>query len=138
MKHNDETVETILKQSRVIAVVGLSPDTTKASNVVANYLRKAGYRIIPVNPSYPEIMGEPSYPSLLHVTEQVDIVDIFMRPEKVLPVVEEAVVLKPRCIWLQLGIVSEEAETLARTHGIPFFMDLCLKIEHSRLIGPPR
>jgi hypothetical protein len=137
VEKSDERISTILKQSRVIAIVGLSPDTTKASNVVANYLRKAGYRIIPVNPSHREILGEPSYPSLLHIPEKVDIVDVFMRAEKVLPVVEEAIVLKPRCIWLQLGIISGEAEALARSHGIPFFMDLCLKIEHSRLVGPP-
>ncbi|MCX5799495.1 MAG: CoA-binding protein, partial [Proteobacteria bacterium] len=112
----------------------LSPNEEKPSNVVARYLKKAGYTIIPMNPQYEEILGEKSYKTLSDIPESIDIVDIFMRSEKVLPVVEEAIKIKPKCIWLQLGIVNEEAQNLAQKHGIPFFMDVCIKQEHARLI----
>jgi predicted CoA-binding protein len=135
MEPQDTEKEKLLQESQVIAIVGLSPDIVKASNVVGNYLVKAGYRIIPVNPLYEEIMGFRSYKSLLEIPDTVDIVDIFMRPDKVLSIVEEAVKLKPRAIWLQLGIVNEEARTLAGRHGIPFIQNLCIKQEHSRLFS---
>ena len=125
----------ILEEAKIIAVVGLSPDEWKASNGVARYLKKSGYTIIPVNPEHEEVLGERCYPSLLDIPVKVDIVDVFLQPGKLLPVVEEAVQIKPKCIWLQLGIVNEEARMLAERHGIPFFMDLCIKIEHSRLIA---
>ena len=123
----------VLETSKVIAIVGLSPDVEKPSNVVANYLIRAGCEIIPVNPQYDEILGVKSYKSLSDIPKKIDIVDIFMRAERVLPIVEEAVKIKPKCIWLQLGIVNEEAKKLAERHGIPFFMDVCIKQEHSRL-----
>lgn len=125
----------ILEQSKVIAVVGLSPDTEKPSNIVAQYLIAQGYRIIPVNPGHDSILGQKTYKTLSDIPENVDIVDIFMRADRLLPVVEEAVRIKPKCIWLQLGIVNEEAKRLAEENGITFFMDRCIKIEHSKLVA---
>jgi uncharacterized protein len=130
-----EKIKEILETSRVIAMVGLSPSEDKPSNGVAKYLKKAGYRVIPVNPGYEEILGERSYKSLADIPEKVDVVDIFMRADRLLPVVEEAIKIKPKAIWLQLGIVNEEAKTLAGKNGIPFVMDRCMKIEHARFFG---
>ena len=126
----------ILEQSKVIAIVGLSPDDTKASNIVAIYLIVHGYRIIPVNPGYEEILGQKSYKSLSDIPEKIDIVDIFMRPDKLLPVVKEAITLRPRAIWLQLGIINEEARKLVEEAGITFFMNVCIKQEHTKLYQP--
>jgi len=125
----------ILERSKVIAVVGLSPDEDKPSNIVAQYLISHGYKVIPVNPGHGNILGQKSYKTLSDIPENVDIVDIFMRAELVLPVVEEAVRIRPKCIWLQLGIINEEAKRLAEDNGITFFMDRCIKIEHSKLIA---
>ncbi len=126
----------VLERSKVIAVVGLSPDVEKPSNIVAQYLIAHGYRVIPVNPGHDNILGQKTYKSLSDIPEKVDIVDIFMRADRLLPVVEEAVRLKPKCIWLQLGIINEEARKLAEENGITFFMDRCIKIEHGKLIAP--
>jgi len=135
MEEKEHLKKQVLEGSKVIAVVGLSPDTGKASNVVANYLIAHGYRVIPVNPNHKEIMGQRSYPSLLDVPEKIDIVDIFMRAENLLPVFREAVTLAPKAIWLQLGIVNNEARELAESRSIPFFMDQCIKVEHAKLFG---
>jgi predicted CoA-binding protein len=123
----------ILEQSKTVAIVGLSPDKEKASNIVANYLIAHGFRIIPVNPGYDEILGLKAYKSLSDIPDKIDIVDIFMRSEKVLPVVEEAIKLKPQAIWLQLGIINEEAKKLVEDNGITFFMNVCIKQEHEKL-----
>lgn len=133
MENTDDTRKDLLAGSHTIAVVGLSPDKEKASNIVANYLMAHGFHIIPVNPGYAEILGQKSYASLAEVPEKVDIVDIFMRSEKVLPVVEEAIKLKPKAIWLQLGIINNEAQELAESNNILFIMNQCIKQEHARL-----
>ena len=135
VENTDDVKKGLLEKSHTIAVVGLSSNTEKASNVVANYLIAHGYRVIPVNPGYAEILGQKCYPSLSGIPEKVDIVDIFMRSEKVLPVVEEAVKLKPGAIWLQLGIINPEAQELAESNNILFFMNQCIKQEHERLFG---
>ena len=131
----DEAIGSLLKEIRVIAVVGLSADAGKASNSVARYLKDRGFRIIPVNPGQEEILGEKAYKSLADIPEPVDVVDIFMRPEKVLPVVEEAIKLKPKAVWLQLGIVNDEAKARAVSAGVMFVQDKCMKREHQRLVG---
>jgi predicted CoA-binding protein len=123
----------ILEKSKVIAIVGLSPNKEKPSNVVASYLIAHGYRVLPVNPGYDEILGLKSYKSLSEIPEQVDVVDIFMRSEKLFPIVEEAIKLRPRAIWLQLGIINEEAKKLVEDAGIAFFMNVCIKQEHTKL-----
>jgi predicted CoA-binding protein len=137
MSNQDELVKGLLEKVHTIAIVGLSPAEDKASNRVAKYLQNAGYRIIPVNPAYDEILGERSYKSLSEIPESVDVVDIFMRSGKVVPVVEEAVLLKPGYIWLQLGIVNEEARAIAEKNGIAFIQDKCMKQEHERLVKKP-
>lgn len=133
MRDLDQSAKELLKTSRVIAIVGLSADESKASNTVGRYLQSKGYRIIPVNPGAGEILGEKAYASLSEIPERVDIVDIFMRAEKVVPVVEEAVKLRPKAIWLQLGITNDEAERIAERNGIDFVSDKCVKQEHARL-----
>ena len=135
MKTTDEKEEEILRQSKTIAIVGLSPKEGKPSNTVARYLIAAGYSVIPVNPQYDEILDRKCYKTLMDIPGHVDIVDIFMRSERVLPVAEDAVRIKPGCIWLQLGIINEDAKRLAENHNIPFFMNVCIKLEHARLIA---
>lgn len=133
MKEGDRAVKGLLETSHVIAIVGLSADESKASNEVGRYLQSKGYRIIPVNPGADEILGEKAYKNLSEIAEPVDIVDIFMRSEKVVPVVEEAARLRPKAIWLQLGITNDEAERIAKGNGIDFFSDICVKQEYARL-----
>lgn len=131
----DEERRELLKTIKTIAIVGISEDETKPSNIVARYLKSAGYKIIPVNPNYNEVLGERCYRRLSDIEEPVDVVDIFMRPKAVLPVVEEAIKIRPKCIWLQLGIINEDAKRLAEENNILFEMDRCIKIEHARLLG---
>ncbi|PKN01756.1 MAG: CoA-binding protein [Elusimicrobia bacterium HGW-Elusimicrobia-1] len=125
----------ILKTARVIAVVGLSPKADRPSNVVAAYLKKAGYKIIPVNPGQTEILGEKCYKSLLDVPEKIDIADVFRRPEEVPAVAADAVKIGARVLWLQEGVVSQEASTLARAAGLEVVMDRCILKEHSGIFG---
>ena len=133
MELSDETKKELLLSSKIIAVVGLSPKADKPSNRVAQYLIEHGYRVIPVNPKYKEILGEKSYKSLSEIPDRIDVVDIFMRPENVVPIVEEAVKLKPKAIWLQLDIINDEAKAIAEKNGIDFVQNLCIKVEHGRL-----
>jgi uncharacterized protein len=133
LENTDTVKKELLAEVHTIAIVGLSPDQEKASNIVANYLITNNYEVIPVNPGHDRILGRISYPSLRDIPHKVDIVDIFMRPENVLPVVIEAITLKPKAIWLQLGIVNNEARDLAESNNILFFMDQCIKQEHARL-----
>jgi len=133
----DTALKDLLQTVRTIAIVGLSADEDKPSNVVARYLVDKGFRIIPVNPGQDTILGEKSYRSISDIPDRIDVVDIFMRSERVLPVVEEAIRLKPRAIWLQLGIRNEEARELAAGEGVMFVMDKCIKQEHTRLLSAP-
>ena len=137
-------IEQILTDSKIIAVVGLSPEPEKASHQVALYMKKHGYRIVPVNPFVEKVLGEKSYPSLLEIPTEIqrdiDVVDIFRRSEDVLPVVKQAVKLremhgKPFVIWMQLGIVNGEVATLAQDAGFTVVMDKCIMQEHKRLFG---
>lgn len=130
-----EREKQILETSKTIAIVGISTDEMKASNIVAQYMQLKGYTIIPVNPNYSEVLGKKCYASLSDIPGSVDIVDIFMRPDRLLPVVEEAVQLRPKCIWLQLGIVNEKAKRLTEAAGIEFFMDSCIKQEYGKIFS---
>lgn len=125
----------ILAESRTIAVVGLSAQPHRPSHEVALYMRSQGYRIIPVNPAYTEVLGERCYASLELVPEPVDIVDVFRRTEEVLPVARQAIAIGARCFWQQLGVLNEAADQLVREAGLEAVMDLCIKIEHARLRG---
>jgi predicted CoA-binding protein len=128
-----EEIEGILKESRTVAVVGLSPSPNRPSYGVASYLQAQGYHIIPVNPNAGEVLGERAYHSLLAIPEKVDIVDIFRRPEEVSPVVDEAIRIGAKVVWMQEDIVHEGAAQRAREAGLKVVMDRCLKKEHQRL-----
>lgn len=132
---SDDELRELLAGAWTIAVVGLSRNPAKASFHVASYLQQKGYRIIPVNPSRGEILGESVYANLDEVPEPVDIVDVFRRPEDVPPVVAAAVRNKARFLWLQEGIVNDEAAVTARQHGLGVVMDRCIMKEHRRLIS---
>jgi uncharacterized protein len=126
-------IEQILKTCRTIAVVGLSDRPDRPSYGVAQYMQSKGYRVIPVNPNAAEILGEKSYASLLDIPHEVDIVNVFRRTEDVLPIAQQAVQIKAKCLWQQIGIANEEADVLAKDNGLFSVMDLCLKIEHRLL-----
>lgn len=132
--YSNTRLREILKSVQVIAVVGLSPKTSRPSNMVAKYLIEAGYTVIPVNPGQDEILGLKCYPSLDAVPDKVDLVDIFRRPEDILPIVECAVQKDIPYIWMQLGIVNDEAAVLAKENGLEVVMDRCIKIDHQDLI----
>ena len=112
-----------LTQSKVIAVVGLSPNPERDSHRVAKYLQEQGYRVIPVNPMVGEVLGERSYPDLKSVPESIDMVDIFRRSETVPPVVDEAIAIGAKYIWMQDGVVNEESANKAEDAGISVIMD---------------
>ena len=131
----DSTMSTILANAHVIAVVGHSDKPYRTSYQIAHYLRRAGYRVIPVNPSVDEIDGEKCYTSLADIPEPVDIVDVFRRAEHLPGVVQEAIDVGAGAVWGQLGIYHAEATALAETHDLPLVMDRCIKIEHLRLMG---
>jgi len=134
-------IKEILTKYKTVAVVGLSREPDKDSHRVGAYLKKHGFRIIPVNPFADEVLGKKSYKSLLDVPSEVqktiDVVDIFRPTKDVLPIVEQAVKLKqmhgkPHLVWMQLGIVNEQAAEAAKKAGLPVVMNKCMMIEHSR------
>ncbi len=133
MNPDDQALRALLAGARTIAVVGLSPNPMRPSNEVAAYLQRAGYRIIPVNPSCQEVLGERCYASLGDIPEAVDIVDCFRRTEEIPPIARAAVAIGARALWMQLGIQSEEARELAAAAGLVVVSDACIKIEHRRL-----
>ena len=141
--NTDQAISNAL-ESKTIAVVGLSDNPERPSHDVAAYLKSHGYRIVPINPMINEVLGERSYKSLQDLPDElkreIDVVDIFRRPEDIPPIVEQAIELrrsgaKPKTIWMQLGIVNEEAAQKARSAGMEVVMDRCMKIEHARLGG---
>ena len=119
----------ILESSRVVAIVGLSADPERPSHRVASYLKQHGYRIIPVNPTLKEVLLETSFPSLAGISEPVDVVDIFRRSEDVMPIVEEAIKIGAKVIWMQEGIISREAAAKAEKAGLKVVMDKCMRKE---------
>lgn len=130
----------IFNASRTVAVVGLSAKEDRPSFIVARYLQEQGYKIVPVNPTLTgKILWEPVYPDLVSIPHPVDVVDIFRKAEEVMPIVEDAIRIGARAIWMQEGIVNEEAAGRARAAGIKVVMDRCMKKEHARLHrGMPR
>jgi hypothetical protein len=125
-------MEKIFKQSKTIAVVGLSSNPVRASHSVARYLQSQGYQIIPVNPKEKEVLGEKAYPDLLSIPEKIDIVDIFRRSEDVPPIVDQAIQMKAKVVWMQEGIVNKEAAKKAYAAGLTVIMDKCMYKEHCR------
>ena len=124
----------ILTEFRTIAVVGASPNPERPSYIVADYMARHGYHIIPVNPGSREILGHASYPNLKAIEEKVEVVDIFRSSEEVMPVVDEAIRIGARAIWMQEGVINEEAAAKAKKAGLLVVMDKCIKKEHERLI----
>jgi hypothetical protein len=134
---NDDipTLRRILRDNHTIAIVGLSAEWHRPSNFVAKYLQGHGYRIVPVNPRYPAILGEKSYARLEDIPFKVDLVDVFRKTEDVGPIAASAVAIGARALWQQIGVVNREAEALARAAGLDSVINRCVKIEHARLFG---
>jgi predicted CoA-binding protein len=130
-----EIIREVLHGMHHIALVGLSDKKERPSNFVGSYLKTYGYNVIPVNPLIPEALGLKSYPDLKSVPFPVDIVDIFRRPDECVNIVREAIAIKAKVIWMQLGVVNREAAELARSAGMKVIMDRCMKIEHGRYTG---
>jgi predicted CoA-binding protein len=128
-----QEIRDILEGTRVIAVVGLSDKPDRASHHVAAYMQSAGYRIIPVNPAVKEVLGEKSYSSLKEIPEKVDLVDVFRKPEAVPQIVEDAIAIGAKVVWMQEGVVHNAAADQARAAGLKVVMDRCLLKEHRRM-----
>ena len=129
------TLRRILRTSRTIAVVGLSAEWHRPSYFAAKYMQEHGYRMIPVNPRYQEILGERCHATLTTIDVPVDIVDVFRRTEDVMPIAEEAIAIGAKCLWQQIGVKNEAAAALAAAAGLEVVMNRCVKIEHGRLFG---
>lgn len=131
----DDPIRELLERSKVIAVVGLSSKPHRPSHGVARYLQSVGYRIIPVNPNETEVLGEKSFARLEDIPVHVDIVDVFRRSEFVPPIVESAIAIGAAAVWMQEGVVHEEAAARARAAGLEVVMDLCTLKEHVQRFG---
>jgi len=132
---NDSQLRRILETTRTIAVVGASSRPDRPGYTVPAYLQKAGYRIIPVNPNLTEMLGEKAYPDLQAIPEAVDVVEIFRPGDEVLPVVQEAIQIGAKVVWMQETVVNEQAADLAKNAGLEVVMDLCMRATHRRLFG---
>lgn len=135
MIEDNDGLRRLLQETKTIAVVGLSPRPDRPSHEVATYLQRAGYRIIPVNPACEEVLGEKCYPSLREIPVPIDLVDVFRRPEDVMPIVEDAITIGARALWLQLGVIAPQAAARAEEAGLKVVMDRCTKIDHRALLG---
>jgi len=125
----------ILAETRTIAVVGLSANWYRPSHFAAKYMQDHGYRIVPVNPAYAEVLGQRCYPSIAAIPGPVDLVDCFRKPGEIVPIAHEAVAKGAKVLWMQLGIRNDEAARIASDAGLDVVMDRCVKIEHARILG---
>jgi len=125
----------ILTENNSIAVVGLSANESRPSFFAAKYMQYHGYKIIPVNPRYETVLGETCYPDLESIPVPIDIVDVFQRSDRVMPTAESAVGIGAKTLWMQLGVINEEAAQLAKQAGMDVVMNRCVKIEYARLFG---
>lgn len=130
-----QTLRRVLQNHRTLAVVGLSADWFRPSYFAAKYMQENGYRIIPVNPKYTEILGETCYPSLKDIPHPVDIVDVFRKPADTPAIAQESVDIGAKVFWLQLGVINPDAQAIAENAGLTVVVDRCVKIEHARLFG---
>jgi predicted CoA-binding protein len=135
--HNptSDQIRDLLKRARRIAVIGLSDKPDRDSYVVARYLKQSGYEIIPVNPAVKEVLGHKSYATLREVPGPIDIVNVFRKSEAVAAIVDEAIGVKAASVWLQLGVVDNEAAKKAEEAGLQVVQSKCIKVEHARLVG---
>ena len=129
------TLRRVLGETRTLAVVGLSADWFRPSYFAAKYMQEHGYRIIPVNPRYQEILGEKCYPDLASIPEKVDLVDVFRKPADCADIARQAVSIGAKTLWLQIGVINDEARDIAHAAGLTVVMDRCVKIEYARLFG---
>jgi uncharacterized protein len=129
------TIQRVIHGAKTIAVVGLSKNHLRASFFVGFYLRRHGYRVIPVNPRESEILGEKSFASLTDIPVPVDIVNVFRTPDAVPGIAKEAVAIRAGAMWCQFGVISEEGARIAEAGGVSVIMDRCLKVEHARYVG---
>lgn len=134
---SDAELKEIFQTSKTIAVVGCSPKPERAGHYVARFLQQQGFRVIPVNPGHKELIGERCYASLRDIPEKVDMVDCFRRPEEMMPVVEDAIAIGAKVIWMQLGVINEEAAARAEAAGLKVVMDRCPKIDYPNLFSGP-
>ena len=130
-----ESLRRILGDNRVIAMVGLSANWYRPSYFAAKYMQEHGYRVIPVNPQYAEVLGEKCYKSLREIPERVDIVDCFRKTEEIMPLCDDAIAIGARVLWQQIGVVNRDAAAKAAAAGLDVVLDRCVKIEHARLFG---
>lgn len=128
-------IQRVLHTASTIAIVGLSANPLRASYFVGYYLKRHGYRVIPVNPRETEILGQKCYPSLLDVPEPVDVVNVFRAPEALPPIAREAVAIHAGVLWCQFGVINTDAARIAEEGGVNVVMDRCLKVEHARYAG---
>jgi predicted CoA-binding protein len=128
-------IQRMLREAKTVAVVGLSGNPLRASNFVGFYLQRHGYRVIPVNPREPEILGARSYASLRDVPVPVDIVDVFRAPAALPEIARDAVAIGAKCLWCQFTVINEEGARIAEQGGLEVVMDRCLKVEHARYVG---
>ena len=128
------SMEKIFKESKTIAVVGLSSNPVRASHSVARYLQSQGYQIIPVNPNEKKVLGEKAYPDLLSVPDKVDVVDIFRKSEDIPPIVDQAIQIDAKIIWMQEGVINQGAAKKASDAGLTVIMDKCMYKEHCKCI----
>ena len=131
---DDKMIGQILRTANTIAVVGASPKPWRDSGSIAQFLKARGYTVIPVNPAYNDVLGMKCYPDLASTKAQIDIVDIFRKPEQVLPLIDEAIAVGASTVWMQLEVVNEEAAQRAEKAGLNVIMDKCIAVEHRRLI----
>lgn len=130
--NSTETIRRILEECRTIAVVGLSSDSWRPSNSVSAYMRRVGYKVIPVNPNETEVFGEKAYPDLFVVPEKIDLVDVFRRPSEAGKTVDEAIAIGAKAVWLQEGVIDKNAAQRALDAGLLVVMDRCWLKEHIR------
>ena len=129
-------LEDLLGDSRTVAVVGLSESPYRTSHSIASTLQRIGYRIFPVNPNLTKpVLGEEPYASVSEIPEPIHIVDVFRRSEKVMPVAEDAVAARAKVLWMQSGVINEEAAEYAKERGLIVIMDRCIKIDYASLVG---
>jgi predicted CoA-binding protein len=130
-----QTIQRVIHTAKTVAIVGLSPNELRASHFVGYYLKRHGYRVVPVNPRETEILGEKTVPTLRDVPGHVDIVNVFRAPDAVPGIAAEAVAIGAGSLWCQFGVISEEGARIAEAGGLAVVMDRCLKVEHARYIG---
>ena len=132
---DDRILATILKESKAIAVVGASPKSGRDSGSIAQFLISEGYEVYPVNPNYNDMFGRICFPDLKSIPVEIDILDVFRNPDEVADVVDEAIAVKAKTLWLQFGVINQEAAATAEQAGLQVVMDHCIAVDHRRLIS---